>query len=272
VINTFDPSIEAEALGCTVEWDREDQLPKVVSHPLAEGKDLADLEPEWEKKCRIPMILDITKRLTMLLAKKAAVIGVITGPLTLARHLRGDDIFNELREDTPYSAEVLNFASQCCLKLAKLYAELKVDGILMVEEYFDRVEDELISKLDNGFLSIWNVLHYFAVPLLLLGKGFNEEKASKTIGCLRVDGFILDARLDLLQLKEPARDHDLCLAATIPNELLLADPKPIRETLSAKLRETYQMNGFFLSNEWEIPYNTPPQNIHEIMKIIKDYK
>ena len=261
MVTSFDPTLEAEALGCGIQWEQEDQLPRVVSHPLAEGQGFANLEREWEKKGRIPVVMEATKRLTMLLSKEAAIIGTIAGPFTLAAQLRGDPFFTELREDTPYCNELINFAGQCGLKLANLYSELNVDGLFVIENHFHKIKNiSSINKLASALRPFSNLLEHFGIPLILLARGCSKEQIA-LISILPAKGLILDIQPD-----EHTQNPDRCIAATVPSEQLLDDAGLFRETLDNLLEEGH----FFLSNDWEIPYHTPVPNIYEIMKRIKN--
>lgn len=315
LVTSFDPTLEAEALGCPIQWESGDRLPRVGSHPLAEGRGLADLEQQWEAKGRLPIVLEVTKRLVMLLSKEVAIVGAMTGPFTLAGQLRGDPFFSELREDTPHCQELFDFVGQCSLKLARLYAELKVDGLIVIEDHFNKIESTSIQnghgqaelaatanengprkgsdiftrnrhepaklpppenengfqrdagiftgKLSPIFQSLLNLLRYYDVPLILLAHGCCEEQAY-SISSLPADGLILDVQPD-----QEIQSQDLCLATTIPTELLLGDSTLIGETLGNRLKGGKGIKRSFLSNDWEIPYHAPVQNIHEVMRLIK---
>lgn len=270
ILNVFDPSLEAEALGCGVKWESEEKPPEVVSHPLAEGKRIEDLDPEFEKKCRMPLVLEVTKRLTMVLGRDVGIIGVVTGPLTLGKQLQGDTFLEELKEDSPNSKKLLDFAGKSTLKVARLYCELKVDAILIIEELIGEVDSITVKKMILAFQPMWNVLRYFQIPSLLLAYGCNETQIEGVCN-LGADAIILDGRPALsAKVKEVAHKRNLCFAGTIPTEVLLSEPNQVRESVTNSLKEGQAVKGFFLSNEWEMPYITPPQNVHEIMKAIKE--
>ena len=59
----FDLQIEAEILGCELRWAPHNP-PAVVSHPLVQGKMLADLKIPEETDGRIPVVVEATKILT----------------------------------------------------------------------------------------------------------------------------------------------------------------------------------------------------------------
>lgn len=261
LVTSFDPSLAAEALGCEIQWERENQLPRVASHPLLEGREPADLDPKWEEKGRIPVVLEVTRRLTTLLSKEVAILGTMTGPFTLAGQLRGEAFFAALKEDPASCTELLHFAVQCSVKLARYYADLQVDGLILIEDHFYRIGDpSAVKKLALELQPFSNLLNYFGIPLIFLAHGCRKEQIG-SLATLPANGFILDVQPD-----QKSPDQGRCIAATIPTEILLNDTTRIREVLDRLL----ESGRLFISNDWEIPYHTPVQNIHAIMKGIKN--
>src|SRR5210317_1870558 len=102
----FDLQIEAEILGCELQWAPHNP-PAVVSHPLAQGKSLADLKIPSNTDGRISVAVDATKTLRKKYPE-VALYGLITGPFTLALHLMGTDIFMKLFEAPDEVMEVMD--------------------------------------------------------------------------------------------------------------------------------------------------------------------
>lgn len=96
----FDLQIEAEVLGCDLMW-ADDGPPSVASHPLA--TEMGDT-PVVPCECtlpgpndgRIPLVCEAMRRVKKEIGDTTALYGLITGPFTLASHLRGTDIFLDM--------------------------------------------------------------------------------------------------------------------------------------------------------------------------------
>jgi uroporphyrinogen decarboxylase len=89
----FDLQIEAEKFGREV-LGAEDAPPAVRTHPLADTTSVPCLcTLPTEKDGRLPMVLDVTRRLKAKVGESTALYGLICGPFTLASHLRGSEIF-----------------------------------------------------------------------------------------------------------------------------------------------------------------------------------
>ncbi|HMA99656.1 MAG TPA: uroporphyrinogen decarboxylase family protein, partial [Spirochaetota bacterium] len=87
----FDLQIEAEILGCELEW-ADKAPPSVRSYPLQNSKILPDRLPS-KSEGRIPVVLAVMDELKKTAGKDTALYGLICGPLTLASHLRGTNLF-----------------------------------------------------------------------------------------------------------------------------------------------------------------------------------
>src|SRR5665648_313575 len=109
----FDLQVEAEILGCTLLWAR-DNPPSVKSHPLEAEKTIpcGCLIPS-EESGRLPMILDAMRRTKAAVGEDIALYGLVCGPFTLASHLRGSNIFMDMMKDPDYVKELIAF----CLSL-----------------------------------------------------------------------------------------------------------------------------------------------------------
>ena len=135
----FDLQIEAEILGCDLLW-AEDNPPSVMSHPFGEEKKpLQDGYIPGENDGRIPMILDVMRRVKAAIGGDTALYGLICGPLTLASHLRGSDFFMDIFEDPEYVEELLAYCTRVCNKMTDLYVEAGMDVIAVVDPLVSQI-------------------------------------------------------------------------------------------------------------------------------------
>ena len=94
----FDLQIEAECLGCGLVW-AEDTPPSVVSHPLEDEDEIhvpCKCTIPTKDSGRIPMVLDVMRRMKEAVGENTALYGLVCGPFTLAAHLRGNNIFMDM--------------------------------------------------------------------------------------------------------------------------------------------------------------------------------
>lgn len=267
IVNIFDSSVEAEACGCRIEW-KDNKLPEVVSHPLEEGKNIEDLDiSEIEKRGRIPVVMEATKRLSLVMGKEVGMIGAVTGPLTLARHLKGSSFLGDLENNLQEAEKVVDFTGKIALGISKIYCELRMDAIVVIEEMLHSMDASCFDGYKEVLGSMWNVIRYYKAHPIVLIRRCSEDQIEK-IFQLEADGVAIGEWLDLNYLKNLASRYNQCFAGCIPSSVFLGSREEVKNTLRRYLGMAGK-KGFFLTGEWEIPYETPVENIKEIMNFIK---
>ncbi len=140
----FDLQVEAEILGCDLMW-ADDGPPSVASHPLATEDDPVvpcDCTIPGPNDGRIPQICNAMRRVKAEIGDTTALYGLITGPFTLASHLRGSDIFMDMFDDDEYVQDLLAYCNKVACKMADYYIDAGMDVIAVV--------DPLISQISTA--------------------------------------------------------------------------------------------------------------------------
>lgn len=145
----FDLQVEAEILGCELVWS-ENSPPSVKTHPLAETASVPCrcTLPEMEDG-RIPMILNVMRRMKKAVGDTTALYGLVCGPFTLASHLRGNDLFMDMYDDEDYVHALLDYCAECCQRMAGFYLHAGMDVIAVV----DPLVSQISSTHFENFLS-----------------------------------------------------------------------------------------------------------------------
>ena len=265
----FDPTLEAEACGCEIRWSDAEELPVVICHPLGEGAEIEDFDiSEIEKKGRIPVALETVKRISMLKGKQMAILGVVTGPLTLARFLRGDSFVGELENPSQETMDLIELAQKVSLKLCNAYSKQGVDAVVIAENLIGGLPpDSIHTMIAPMFQTLWNVTRYYNAYCIILTRDCSE-KHIEPIFQLQTDGVAISGSIDYEQIIGAAVKYNRSFSINIPCSTLLGKEAELDEVLKRCL-STQERNLFFLSTEWEVPYDTPVTNLHEIMRSIK---
>ena len=268
IVTSFDSSLEAEACGCQIDWGDGESVPKVVSHPLAEGVTVGDKNvSDIEKRGRLPVVLEAAKRIKAIRGKDVAVIGVITGPLTLTSHLKGEAFLTDFNQAAEEPTKVITLAGNIAIKLCRAYCELGVDAIVIADEMLSRVNPNTIQTLAASLKSIWNVARYYNVHSLIVSRSCRQEHIEPILG-LQADGVALSGDIDYVQLGNMALQRKMCYSGIIPDSLLLEASASAENCLKAS--PSLRGKGFFLSTGWEVPFSTDVNQMHEVMGIIRD--
>ena len=212
----FDLQIEAEILGCELMW-AEDNPPSVKTHPFEEEKTpLKDAYIPTEKDGRIPMILNVMRRIKAAIGDDVALYGLICGPLTLASHLRGTEFFMDIFEDEEYVQELLEYCTRVCNKMADLYIEAGMDVIAVVDPLVSQVSarhfESILSKHFTGCFDHIRNKGVFS-SFFVCGNATSQiEVMAKT----KPDNISVDENVDLREVKKITDKYNVVIGGNIP--------------------------------------------------------
>ena len=262
----LDTTLEAEACGCQIAW-REGEPPEVISHVL-EGKDPQSLDVSTlETRGRIPIVLEAAKRLAQTAGKDVALLGVVTGPMTLGKHLIGDDFIAALDINTQLSQKVLELSGKTALALAKAYGELKFDAVILADRAVASTYPAHYPKIQPMLKTLRNLVNFYDMPLILLTGRVPPVPVDRFLAFLRLeaDGFSLANPISELtavsQLDEKLFGRCLLKSA-------LLGPVDGVEKPTLELLDKGIGSRFFLTSEWEVPPNTPALNLQKVMQVL----
>lgn len=146
----FDLSMEAESIGCEVEY-WEDNVPSVKTH-LCEKETPAELGMGSLSKSagRWPIVFEAAAIAKPLLDElDCCMLGLVTGPLTLASHLAGVRIFTALKKDKAFAHAILSYAGELCAASTRFYLEMGCDLIAIVDPVASQIRpatfDEFVT-------------------------------------------------------------------------------------------------------------------------------
>ncbi|MBT4267607.1 MAG: uroporphyrinogen decarboxylase [Deltaproteobacteria bacterium] len=259
----FDLQVEAEILGCDLLWGDENP-PAVSSHPLQNGKTIADLRVPQKTEGRLPQILSATKTLREK-HPEIALYGLITGPFTLALHLFGTDIFMKMFKDASYVESLFDFCCQVSMAMSDYYLEAGCDVIAVVDPMTSQIGPDHFrqfvmepSKQVFGHIREKGALSSFFVC------GHAQQNIEVMCECgpdnVSVDENIpLDFVRDICLAQNTSFGGNLQLTVT----LLLGDENDAMRNARECL-EVGKNKGFLLAPGCDLPYSTPPQNLEAI--------
>ncbi len=264
---SFDLQLEAEILGCRLNWAKENP-PAVVSHPLSEGIALSSLKLPKATDGRIPIVLDTTRELRTN-NPEIALYGLITGPFTLALHLLGTEIFMKLFEDPDYVMEVMDF----CTKVAVSYSEMLLDAGCDVIA----VVDPMTSQIDP--LSFETYVTPFATSIFEFVRakdklssffvcGHAQQNIEAMCNC-RPDNISIDENIPLEYVKEIALSKKISFGGNLKLTvvLLMGDTDDAKHDALSCL-DLGGKQGFILAPGCDLPMKTPVENIQAVSELV----
>ncbi len=160
----FDPFLEAEALGCGLNWQAEGSL-ALTSPPFSGVDELRRklcTPDEISGRGRIPIARDVVRRLRLMLKDEPALMVGVSGPLALAAQLRGREAGTE---DIPI--DLVEFAADVTAAVAKTFVEEGANVIFLMEKFPLKISvadrESWVALLEP----IINVIRFYeALPVL----------------------------------------------------------------------------------------------------------
>ena len=143
----FDLSVEAESVGCELEY-WEDNVPSVRTHPC-ETKTPEELGLGMFDRSsgRWPIIFEAAAKVKPQLDElDCAMLGLATGPLTLASHLAGVRIFTAVKKKKEFAHAVIEYAGRLCTESVKFYAAMGCDIIAIVDPVSSQIRPETFQE------------------------------------------------------------------------------------------------------------------------------
>src|SRR6185437_16191888 len=165
----FDPLLEAEALGGTIEWDAEGQVRSLRwAHDGRESAEAEHLLEEPAKRGRVGVAIEVVRRLKLILRDDCLLMAGIAGPFAMAAMLaqldRAQDIgLGEIPTAT------LDLAAALIAPLATSLVAAGANVIFIREETLPALSEEACAEWAARVAAAVNIVRFYeALPVLLL--------------------------------------------------------------------------------------------------------
>jgi uroporphyrinogen decarboxylase len=259
---SFDLSLEAESVGCELTY-WEDNVPSVTSHPCKDQtpEELC-LKMPSKTSGRWPVMFQAAKTAKPQLDEMdCAMVGLVTGPLTLASHLAGTKIFTALIKNKEYAHSVIKYAGQVIAVATKFYIEMGCDIIALVDPVASQIRPGTFREFVTPYCKEAIDIIHDAKRVSSFFICGDCTKVAEEVCLIGTHGFAVDEQMNMNFIRDLARRYKkgfggnlklslaLCMGLISPREDALI-------SLAAGGTE-----GFILSPGCDIPYETSEENI-----------
>ncbi|MCK9244380.1 MAG: uroporphyrinogen decarboxylase family protein [Candidatus Marinimicrobia bacterium] len=268
----FDIQVEAEVLGCDLLWS-EDAPPSVVSHPLdaLSGKTISSLPEFSTTRGRYPEIARAMEIFRQDFGRDLALYGLICGPLSLALHLLGNEIFLEMYDNPDRIVELLDYCSGIARQSVDFYLQNGADVIAVVDPITSQISAEHFRQFVTPALNpIFEHIRNNG-KLSLLHVCGNIERNLECMCEATWDNLSVDDRVSLPGLKDLAQKYNKSFSGNLnlTVALLMGNPDDCRREAIRNLDEGGD-TGFILSPGCDIPFHVPSENLQAVAEIVYD--
>lgn len=265
----FDLQIEAEILGCDLLWV-EKGPPTVASHPLATKMEVPNYLPEASAG-RLPMILDVMRRMQAAVGDHTALYGLITGPFTLASHLRGTEIFMDMFDQPDFLKALLAFCRDVAKRMAVLYIEAGMDIIAVVDPLVSQISPRHFQKLlSEPFSDVFAFIREQGAysSFFVCGDATKNIEAMCHTG---PDSISVDENIDLVAAKRITDAHNITMGGNIPlaTRMLLGSQQDNMKFV-ADLLAQIDPHNYILAPGCDMPYDVPVENVVGVLQAVRD--
>jgi hypothetical protein len=270
IVNCYDSSIEAESCGCGVVWNGDLGEPNLVG----EISNIRGLTPEeFLASGRIPIILEATKRLVISLGRETAIVGVVSGPCTLARTLQ---LHCPLFEDALMQDHISQVGA-LITRLVRALSELKVDSVFFREDIIgEGIWGEIEPDQEiygSVYRTLFNIVRFYNAYPVLVVRDINLDALRRLCEVLKPNGVVFLGR----QFSEPylkslkQLSDSLRVSFGLPLPVGLGGEKALREQF--EMMESFLRgcgpNGFFYTTDGEVRSDVSFETMHDLMKTVK---
>lgn len=259
----FDLQIEAEVLGCGLKW-ADDNPPSVTTHVLETGKTINDLVVPTENDGRFPIVLSAMKRIYEALPDKA-VYALITGPFTLALHLKGTDIFFAMYDDPKGMAELMEFCTEVAKKTIDMYVEAGCDIVAVVDPMTSQISPDTFAEFVTPYCTeIFDYIRSKGKPGSFFVCGSAKNNIEEMCRC-RPENISIDENIPLDYVRDICQKYGISFGGNIKLTVTMLFGTPADNIHDAdNCMDIGGKKGFILAPGCDIPFDTPEKNIQAI--------
>ena len=265
----FDLQIEAEILGCDLLW-ADDAPPSVASHPLSKTLAIPEHLPQ-KNEGRLPLVLDAMLEMKEQVGEHTALYGLVTGPFTLASHLRGTEIFMDTFDNPDFLISLLEYATKVCKKISSYYIETGMDIIGIVDPVISQISPRMFKKfLHEPFSELFSYLKDEGVysAFFVCGDATkNIEPMCKT----GPDSIAVDENINLPEVKKITDAYNVTIQGNIPlTTCMLLGTQQDNMKYVVDLLDQVDTHNLIVSPGCDMPYDIPIENVIGTAEAIRD--
>ncbi len=267
----FDLQVEAEILGCDLVW-AEEAPASVSSHPLENTKDmLCDCLQPTPEKGRLPMILDVMKRIKGSIGETTALYGLICGPFTLASHLRGNNLFMDMVLDEEYVKELVEYTTVTAMKMIDMYVDAGMDVIAVVDPLVSQISPDHFSVMcHEGFNKIFDYIRVKGALSSFFVCG-NATKQIEVMCKTKPDSISVDENVVLKDAKKITDEYNIVIGGNIPlTTLMLHGTQQENMKYVVDMIDDCGLENLIVAPGCDMPYNVPRENAVAVAQAVRE--
>ena len=179
----YDLFMLVEALGGSLDWS---EVSPTFERPARETalKMLRQVPSEIKQSGRLPVALEVVRRLQGTLRNGPALVVGLPGPIRVAQQLFGQDFLQELVEEEDVALDSFESLVEITISVAQAFC---LAGVHLL--YFDELDIpiEFVSNWEDMMVALWRTVRFHgALPVLATPHSLQwEERANAPMMCMK---------------------------------------------------------------------------------------
>ena len=271
-------NIEAEAIGCGIVYypEGDNSIPAVSpeGHPFREGDRVSGLKmPDPAKDGRMPLNIDVARRIVKELGNEVPVRGALTGPCSLAAGLMGAEEFMLLTLTEPGMArELLAYCAEVVIRYGRAFAAAGCGVIIFDSQASpellspDSYKDLVVAPTSRVITELRKegVGH---IPLIIGGNTTGILDDYLQTGA---NNILCDVKADATRFLDVCSRHHRAYRRNIDSSgFLSAKPEELRSCVQRELALAAGYPGFILGTA-VVPYATPIEVLQTVRTALNE--
>jgi uroporphyrinogen-III decarboxylase len=266
IIGGFDPSLELEICGSHISWGGDYEAPAAVPLPEFDLGRLRDIDVENAARTgRLATVIESLRRIKLVSGQDLALAAAVTGPLSLLAGLTGRDPLRDLAEKPEEAIRAVEAAAGFLLKVVRVYCQLELDIIVIADKLMATLPAAHLSRMSSVLSPVINLVRFYNTFSVLLPGEPSPDNVTSLID-LGFDG-VVTAGMDASTWHKLKGGRSCVLGKALPARVLNSSSGELPAYLETNLPEKVE-RGVFITTDWEVPPETPPDNIHLLMRMI----
>lgn len=254
----FDLQLEAEILGCELMW-ADDNPPSVMSHPMESEINTDKIITENDG--RLPLVMDVCRRMKASVGETTALYGLLCGPFTLASHLRGTRLFMDMKRNPDAVKELMAYTLKNAKKMVDFYVEAGMDVVAPVDPLISQISPknfvqymaEPFSELFEYIRSKGKLSAFFVCGNALR----NIEEMCKT----NPDAISIDENIPMATAKAITDQYNVAIGGNIPlTTTMLFGNQMDNMKFVVDMVDTVSIKNLIIAPGCDMPYDVPMEN------------
>jgi hypothetical protein len=267
----FDPFLEVEALGATLHWGAAGQSPTVHWPRGVEPGELPDdlRSPEEAVKAgRVPIALEVLRRLKAMLRDDSILMAGVTGPFTLAARISQPESAGAGRaRDLPESA--VELAASVVTRISGALVEAGASLVMILEEVLPALSQERCVAWASALEPAFNVIRFYeALPVLQLTESSSLAANSAVILQRRWDCVLCPPLHEMLLQSSGAASEwgSAKIGLALPLETFQSDDSALQDCCDLLRRMVVDLRPAILTTAGDVPAMTDMKRVSKVLE------